>query len=299
RLENYFDIAYPFEKLDHIAVPQKGGAMENPGLITFGTTTTRGKPEEKAIRLERGYPAIASHELGHIWTGDYVTTAWWDDIWLNEAFATWISAKIVDEMHPEWDGKVSRVQSRSGVMGNDALVTARRIRQPIESKHDIANAFDGITYQKGAAAIAMFEAFVGPEDFRKGVHNYLTKHAYGNATANDFLTDVHTNVAPEFSTFLDQPGFPVVTAEVACNGQPKLQLSQQRYVPQGSSGASEETWQIPVCARWPNGRACTLMSGGHAEIELSGAKSCPAWVLANADYAGYYRVQYKGDGLKK
>src|SRR5262249_18175110 len=135
--------------------------------------------------------------------------------------------------------------------------------------------------------------------FKKGVHNYLTRHAYGNATANDFLTDVHTNVAPAFSTFLDQPGVPLVTAEVSCSGQPKLQLSQSRYVPQGSSGASEETWQIPVCVRWPNGRACTLMSGGHAEIELSCAKSCPAWVLANADYAGYYRTQYKGDGLGK
>jgi alanyl aminopeptidase len=297
RLEDYFDIPYPYEKLDHIAVPQKGGAMENPGLITFGTSTMLGKPDEKSIRLERGYVGIASHELGHIWTGDFVTTAWWDDIWLNEAFATWISAKITDEMHPEWDGKVSRVQSRNGIMGNDSLVTARRIRQPIESKHDIANAFDGITYQKGAAVIAMFEHFVGPDAFRKGVHNYLLRHAYGNATATDFLTDVHTNVAPAFATFLDQPGFPLVMAETSCTGSAKLLLSQQRYVPQGSSGASEETWQIPICARWPGGKACTLMTEGHAEVDLG--KTCPAWVLANADYAGYYRVQYKGDGLAK
>ena len=149
RLESYFDIPYPYEKLDHIAVPQKGGAMENPGLITYGTTTILGKPDQRNIRLERGYLAIAGHELGHIWFGDLVTMAWWDDLWLNEAFATWISPKIVDEWHPEWEGKVARVQSRSGVMGSDALVSARRIRQPIESTHDIHNAFDGITYTKG------------------------------------------------------------------------------------------------------------------------------------------------------
>src|SRR5262249_30294675 len=162
-------------------------AMENPGLITFGTGTILGKPEDKSIGLERGYLHIAAHELGHIWFGDYVTTAWWDDIWLNEAFATWISAKIVDSLHPEWDGAVSRVQSRHGVMGSASLVSARRIRQPIESKHDIANAFDGITYQKGGAVIGMFEAFVGEEPFRKGVHDYLARHGHGNATATDFL----------------------------------------------------------------------------------------------------------------
>jgi alanyl aminopeptidase len=126
KLEAYFGIPYPYEKLDHIAVPQKGGAMENPGLITYGTSTILGKPEDKSVRLQRGYLGIAAHELGHIWFGDYVTTAWWDDIWLNEAFATWISAKIVDQMHPEWDGAVSRVQSKNGVMGTDSLVSTRR-----------------------------------------------------------------------------------------------------------------------------------------------------------------------------
>ena len=159
RLEEYFDIPYPYDKLDHIAVPQKGGAMENPGLITYGTGTILGKPGEKNIGLERGYLGIAAHELGHIWFGDLVTTSWWDDIWLNEAFATWISAKIVNDMHPDWQGDASRVQSRSGIMRSDALASARRIRQPIESKHDIANAFDGITYQKGAAVITMWESF--------------------------------------------------------------------------------------------------------------------------------------------
>src|SRR6185295_15272879 len=116
---------------------------------------------EHNIGQERAYASVAAHELGHIWFGDLVTTAWWDDIWLNEAFATWISSKIVEQWHPEWDGAVQRVQARSGVMGNDSLLSARRIRQPIESMNDIQNAFDGITYTKGASIIAMFESYVG------------------------------------------------------------------------------------------------------------------------------------------
>lgn len=311
RLEKYFGIPYPYEKVDHIAVPQKGGAMENPGLITYGTSTILGKPEDKSIRLQRGYLSIAAHELGHIWFGDYVTTAWWDDIWLNEAFATWISAKIVDAWHPEWDGAVSRVQSKDGVMGSDSLVSARRIRQPIESKHDIANAFDGITYQKGGAVISMFEAFVGEESFRKGVHDYLERHAHGNATAADFLSDVGESLkraavqpkdreradafASAFSTFLDQPGVPMITAELSCekNATPKLLLSQQRYLPQGSQGSSEQTWKVPVCASYPGGKSCMLMTEANGELPLADAKACPAWVNPNAGSTGYYRALSK------
>ena len=316
-LEKYFGIPYPYEKLDHIAVPMKGGAMENPGLITYGTGTILGKPEDKSLRLQRGYLSIAAHELGHIWFGDLVTTGWWDDIWLNEAFATWISAKIVDRMRPAWDGAVSRAQSKNGVMSTDALVSTRRIRQPIESHHDIANAFDGITYQKGAAVVGMFEAFVGEEAFRKGLHDYLRAHEHGNATAAEFLADVGASLkkqgeavpagraeafAPAFSTFLDQPGVPLVSAELSCakGTTPKLVLAQQRYLPQGSAGSSEQTWKIPVCASYPGGTRCTVLVEPKGELPLEGAQTaaatgCPAWVNPNAGGAGYYRVRYGGD----
>lgn len=312
RLEKYFGMPYPYEKLDHIAVPQKGGAMENPGLITYGTTTILGKPEDKSIRLQRGYLSIAAHELGHIWFGDLVTTAWWDDIWLNEAFATWISDKIVAQWHPEWDEQVGLARSKHGVMVGDAYASARRIRQPIESKHDIANAFDGITYQKGGAVIGMFESFVGEEPFRKGVHDYLTKHAHGNATSAQFLADVGeslgaqnapsaTEFAPAFASFLDQSGVPLVTAELSCAAgkTPELVLDQQRYVPLGVTNVPAQTWQIPVCASFPGGRACTVLRDAHGTLPLQGAKTCPAWVNANANAAGYYRVAYKGDLLAK
>ena len=320
-LEEYFDIPYPYEKLDHIAVPQKGGAMENPGLITYGSNGILGKPGEKNIGLERGYLSVASHELGHIWFGDLVTTAWWDDIWLNEAFATWISSKIVDEMHPEWQGDASKVQSRNGVMRGDALASARRIRQPIESKHDIANAFDGITYQKGAAVIGMWESYFGAEKFRDGVRRYLKKHADGNATAAQFLADVEKGtmegekapaehqpgpplpmLAAGFATFLDQPGFPLVKASLACTkGQPaRVTLSQQRYRAAGSAATPDQSWLVPVCIRHPGGRVCQLLTDKPAEVVLENTgKTCPPWVLPNAGGVGYYRVDYQGDLLKK
>ena len=301
KLEDYFDIPYPFEKLDHIAVPQKGGAMENPGLITYGTPTILSNGEQRSVRLERTYLSIAAHELGHIWFGDYVTTAWWDDIWLNEAFATWISAKIVETIKPEWDTATNRVLSKSGVMGNDSLVTARRIRQPIESRHDIMNAFDGITYQKGGAVISMMESWVGADPFKKAVHGYLQRHSYGTATSQEFLTDMAAQMdaehaaafAPTFSSFLDQPGHPLVDAKLTCGKDgPTLALSQQRFVPTGSTGAQPETWSVPVCASFPDGKAegksCTLLKEKTGALKLA-TKTCPAWVNPNANAAGYYR----------
>lgn len=311
-LEKYFGIAYPYEKVDHIAVPAKRGAMENPGLITYGVNTMLGKPGEKSIKLERGYPGIASHELGHMWFGDYVTTAWWDDTWLNEGFASWISSKTMDAMHPEWDVKQHRVIAKSGAMVTDSLVSTRKIRQPIESKHDIYNAFDGITYQKGMSVIRMFESLVGEEPFRKAVHDYLSNHAHGSATASEFLSEIGASLkkqgnphadafAPGFSTFLDQPGFPVVGVELSCekNAKAKLLLTQQRYLPLGSTATGEQTWQVPVCASYPEGKSCTVLSAPKGELVLDAAKACPTWVDANADAAGYYRVEYKGDHVAK
>ena len=121
---------------------------------------------------------MAAHELAHQWFGDLVTTAWWDDIWLNEAFATWMEQKMIAEWKPEWKTRVGDVGAKLGAEDEDSLVRARKIRQPIETKDDISNAFDGITYQKGAAVIGMFENWMGPENFRKGVQSYLKQYAF-------------------------------------------------------------------------------------------------------------------------
>jgi alanyl aminopeptidase len=306
-LENYFDAPYPYEKLDHLVIPQTVGfgAMENAGLVTYSASLLLAKPADETIAFRRAYASVCAHETAHQWFGDYVTTAWWNDIWLNEAFATWMASKTVDRWKPEWSWAVQRAGARTAAMDQDSLVTARRIRQPIANNDDIVSAFDAITYQKGAAVIAMFEGWVGEEGFRKGVQLYLKTHAWGNATADDFVASIAEAtktpaVVPAFRSFLDQPGVPLVTVELSCAGGPaRLLLAQQRYLPAGSTGSTKETWQVPVCARTGEpgaASACTLLTEPTGTLELPGA--CPARVVGNAR-SGYYRVLYKGSLLAK
>lgn len=302
QLEGWFGSAYPYEKLDQIALPVAVGAMENPGLITYGHGIILSKPELDTPGRQRGFAGTCAHEMAHLWFGDLVTTAWWDDLWLNEAFATWMSGRIIEQWQPTWAADVARVGRRSGALGSDALVNARRIRQPIVTNDDIANAFDGITYGKGASVIGMFEAWVGRETFQRGVRSYLAKHAWGNATATDFLAAISEaagkDVATPFRTFLDQPGAPVVRFELSCpaKGTPSLALSQKRALPVGSTGDAAKTWQVPLCVRWSakgkDARACTLLTEEKGTLPLEGA--CPDWLVPNAGYEGYYRANLEG-----
>jgi cytosol alanyl aminopeptidase len=313
-LEKYFGIPYPYEKLDVLAIPHTVtfGAMENVGLITFFMAGMLAKPEEDTISFKRRYADIITHELAHQWFGDLVTTAWWDDIWLNEAFATWMEAKIITRFQPSWTYEALHARDRGFVRQGDSLLSARSVRQPIASKDDIANAFDAITYQKGAAVLDMFEAYLGPETFQKGVRRYLSEHAFGNATAKDFLgalsAETGRDVGPAVSTFLDQPGVPLVHAELRCDkGQkPRLELSAERYLPLGSKGKGDERWQIPVCARYDGGGSgkdepvtCTLLTESKGSLELDKAARCPAWVMPNAGGVGYYNVAYSKEALDR
>jgi alanyl aminopeptidase len=305
--EAYFGIPYPYEKLDQIAIPLSTGAMENPGLITYGHQLMLVRPGELTIGQQRAYAAVCAHELAHLWFGDLVTTAWWDDLWLNEAFATWASGQLLIRWKPQWQQDVAMVQSRHGAATNDSLASARRIRQPIESNDDISNAFDSITYNKGAAVISMFEQYVTAPVFQRGVHRYLTEHFFGNATASDFLDALSKEAAQDirapFSTFLEQPGVPLVDVALSCpkGGTPAVKLSQRRYLPAGSTAADNQSWKLPVCVRWgkkgaSDGRACTLLTAATGEIALEGAKSCPDWVLPNEGMHGYYRSRLAEKG---
>ncbi|WP_394827601.1 M1 family metallopeptidase [Pendulispora albinea] len=308
QLEDYFGIPYPYEKLDCVDIPVFSGAMENPGLVTFGQSLILSVPEKETVRFRHQYIDITAHELGHQWFGDLVTTAWWDDVWLNEAFASWITNRLIETWQPERHKDTERAADTARAMRADSLVSARRIRQPIATEDDIGNAFDHITYEKGAAVIDMFENWVGRDAFRAGVTRYLTKHAHKNATAEQFLAVVFEGerapVGAAFETFLNQPGVPLVTASLRCDaGQPpKLALAQSRYLPAGAQ-APETSWQIPVCARYPGAKgvasSCTLLQKPRGELTLGEARACPAWVSANADGHGYYRVLYQGDLLAK
>jgi alanyl aminopeptidase len=309
-LEDYFGIPYAYEKLDVIAVPLLGGAMEHPGLVTFNSRLILSTPEEDTLSRQRGFSDTQVHELAHQWFGNLVTMQWWDDLWLNEAFATWMTPRIVETWRPAWDAPVERVHDRSRALDTDSLLSARRIRQPIESANDIVNAFDGITYGKGAAVLTMTEEWLGREVFRRGIQRYIRQHAGGNATAKDFLdalsAEAGKDVTGMMGTFLDQGGAPLVTASLECGaGGAKMLLTQQRYLRLGSKAPGPQSWRVPVCVDYPTGtgdkeaRACTLLEGERAEVALPDAKGCPAWVFPNAEGAGYFRMQLAGEAAAK
>jgi alanyl aminopeptidase len=309
RLENYFGIPFPYDKSDQVAVCAGfGGAMENPGMVTYAQTLILANPTRDTIGRQRSYASVAAHELAHQWFGDLVTTAWWNDIWLNEAFATWMEQKLIAEWNPEWKTRVEDVDSKLYAENQDSLVSARMIRQEIKKKDDINNAFDAITYQKGAAVIGMFENFIGPAEFRKGVQSYLTQYAFRNATAPEFLDAISSSskrdVSKPFSTFLNQAGVPMVSAALDCRPDSAfLHLQQHRSLSLGTISDQPQTWSIPICMRYPTAsgaaeRSCMLMEQSKQDIELS-VKSCPAWVQMNDKADGYYQVAYQGDLSQK
>ncbi|MBO0911394.1 MAG: M1 family peptidase, partial [Acidobacteria bacterium] len=291
REEEYFGIPYPYDKADQLAIPLSfGGAMENPGLVTYDADILLSPPGQDSLARQRLYASIAAHELAHQWTGDLVTMQWWNDVWLNESFATWMASRLLAEWKPEWQTRAEDQEARQGAMMDDTKTTARRINQPVESESDIANAFDGITYEKGGSVLATFENAIGPENFQRAMHSYLEAHAFGNGTTDDFLAALAGGGKPEyakaFRTFLDQIGVPEVKTTLACSGAGAVvDVEQQRLLPVGSSGDVHSTWGVPVCVVYPgvNGRSqsCKLLTRERDQIALPGT-ACPSWYLANA-----------------
>jgi len=310
-LEDYFGVPYPYEKLDSIAIPVGFGfgAMENAGLVTYIQPLLLSEPEKDSIQRQRAYYSTCAHELAHQWFGDLVTPKWWDDIWLNEAFASWMSSKLVESKKPDWNEDLDAVRSRLSVMGQDGLVSARRIRNPIGSYSDIMSAFDRITYNKGEAVIRMFEAWAGENEFREGVRRYLKRYAWGNASSGDFLDEISADskaqLSTAFSSFLNQGGVPLISVALECaEGRPPMvHLEQKRSLPVGSTGSTGQTWMIPVCMRFDSSgaerRECFLLAEAKAQWPLAGIDGCPAWISANANGDGYYHVAYKGGLLER
>ncbi|MGA9574768.1 MAG: M1 family metallopeptidase [Lysobacterales bacterium] len=299
-LESYFGTPYPWAKLDIIAVPDfNAGAMENAGAITYREPLLlfdeNATPERKRL-----YKLVQAHELAHQWFGDLVTPAWWNDIWLNESFATWMAHVAMDIAEPDANWRRDLLSRGLAVMADDSLVSARKIRQPILSNNDIASAFDGITYSKGGAVLSMFENFIGREDFRQGVRNYMDEFQYGTATADDFISQLGAAsteqdpglVITAFNSFLEQAGLPLVEVTSQCRDENlNIQLTQSRYFPLGSKGNPDQQWQIPVCLRLgytdDDIKTCLVLTDPEQTFQLP--QGCPEWIMPNADSAGYYR----------
>ncbi len=307
RLEDYFGSEYPFEKLDTMALPLtlNFGAMENPGLVTFNSLRMLSKPGEETINFKRGFVGTQAHELAHMWFGDLVTMAWWDDLWLNESFASWMGDKITALISPEMRGESGVQGARAWAMQTDRLLSTSQIYQPVTDSFSQADPLGGqnaaIVYGKGQVTLAMFETWLGAEKFQAGVRRYMAKHAWGNATGEDFvnaLAQDNAEVKAAFRTFTHQPGIPRVVATLACEGKPVLKLSQSRFLPKGIVAPKASLWMVPITVRTPAGTAQLLLKEKTGELKLPG-DTCPAWVQANVNGSGYYRTVYAPGQLTK
>lgn len=299
-LNGYFRIPYPWKKLDLIAIPDfQAGAMENPGAITFREKFLM-LDEKAALSSKQSTVAITAHEMAHLWFGDLVTMKWWDDIWLNEAFATWMATKAVNNVAPEWNVMAEFFANRLKALYTDSLHSTRSIQSPVVKPEDAEQMFDEITYVKGAAVLRMLEHYLGEKTFQDGVSNYLKEHSFANASTNDLwkaLQEASQKPVKEvMDSWCKQPGYPLVTIKGLSD---KTNLSQERFFLSGEK-SGEALWKIPVSYR-VLGAEPKADSYGREEIvpdyQLSSSKRAtlnakPEAVYANAGGFGFYRTLY-------
>ena len=267
-------------------------------MITYGTYLLLATPREETFRFKRRYAAVAAHEIAHMWFGNLVTLAWWDDVWLNEAFASWIGQKVLYRFKPEWDTGEWRARSRGAAIAVDRLASARSVHNPVVAKGDVDTGFDSITYDKGSAVLEMFEAWLGPENFQKGVRDYLRRHAFGSATSRDFFEALGAaagrgeEALVAFTAFVDQSGVPLIDVALACEGtRASIEVSQHRLRPVGSK-ADDREWTTPACFRYGAATQCEEIRATKQSMVLSKASTCPGWILGNAGGTGHYVVRY-------
>ena len=298
----YYSTKYPFGKLDVVAFPDfAAGAMENTAAIFYRETVLLADSKSASVDTRKTIWSVLAHEMAHQWFGDLVTMQWWDDIWLNEGFATWMANKPLAAAHPEWNIPVDEAAENREALALDSLKSTRPIHSDVQTTAEIDEAFDVIAYQKGAAVLRMLESYVGADTFRKGVNTYLQAHAYKNATSEDFSRSLAATsgkpVERILPTFVNQPGVPLLNVSLACaNGQTAVTLKQQRFfVDPAQSGSGR--WQIPVCLKAPGRPApvCEVLTEEARTITIAGA--CAPWVFANAGADGYYRTAYPSDVL--
>jgi puromycin-sensitive aminopeptidase len=292
---NYYDIAYPGDKLDLIAIPDfASGAMENLGAITFRETALL-VDGDKATRLELERVAdVVSHENAHMWFGDLVTMKWWNGLWLNEAFATFMEMLAVDAWKPEWRRWDSFTVSRAAAMQVDGLQSTRPIEFPVEKPEEAAGMFDVLTYEKGASVLRMLEQYLGAERFRDGIRLYLRRHEYANAETTDLWDALEDATKKPVRALMDswifQPGYPLIS--VAKSGR-ALQLSQQifRYLQDGSD--QERRWHVPIFLRVGTKSGVVnrtlLLTSAEQRVEFDAEID---WAVVNAGGHGFYRVRY-------
>jgi puromycin-sensitive aminopeptidase len=297
QFERYFGIPYPFGKLDLVAMPQSfGGAMENTGAIFFRDAYLLLDPATASTTARQYVALTIAHEMSHQWFGDLVTMRWWDDLWLNEAFATWAENRFGAELWPEWDLWTDFQSWLGGALAMDQLASTHAVRVPVASSAEANEAFDRITYTKGAAILRMLEMWLGEDVFRRGVARYLQAHRYGNTAADDLwralAAESHQPVDQVARAWTDLPGLPLVTVNARCaGGKTVVDVEQQRFYvsPEEGRAGAAQSWPIPLCMRAGDHKKCEVVSGARGRVTLD---SCDAPLVANGGENGYYRVRY-------
>ena len=311
RLERYFGLPYPYGKLDLIAVPDfEFGAMENAGAVTFRESLLLLDPKTVTLAERKRVAEVIAHELAHMWFGNLVTMAWWDDLWLNEAFATWMAFSIVDDWKPEWEMWLDFQHHRAAAFSLDALENTHPIYTAVETPDQATENFDAITYEKGAWVVRMLEHWLGAVTFRAGVRRYIRRHRESNAVAADLWRALEEAsgrpVAPTVRAWIERPGFPVVAVRKRVRaGRVRLELEQERMLasPRGSEAARRTRWPIPAVVRVRPARGRprllrALITRRKDSIEL-GREGDVRWAYANADEGGFYRPLHEPSLLRE
>ncbi len=314
----YFGIPYPLPKLDHIAIPDfAAGAMENWGCVTYRETALLVDPENSSAGTRQRVAEVVAHEMAHMWFGDLVTMEWWDDLWLNESFASWMGTKAVDWLFPDWEMWTQFVNMDTNrALSLDGLKNSHPIEQEVKNPAEVSQLFDAISYSKGASVIRMLEQFLGPEVFRGGLYRYLSGNEYGNARTQDLWAALEQESGQPVTAIMDswvmQMGYPVLQVEAERSADDaQLSLSQERFVYDRPEIAeldgdappdipdiedAGEIWRVPVTVSAPGQvTASTVMEAREAQLTIPTGD----WYKVNADQTGFYRVNYSGDDWRR